>query len=243
MSFAIIGAIIGFLSAGPIAAVFGFLIGMYLEYASKQNNETEEKNEVRSNEGVSDFSHQLLILIAAIMNADGSAMKSELELVKRMLVRTYGEFKASQLLIILREKLKQPQDVTQICRHIRARMAYSQRLELLHILFRISRADAEINPSELQLLHYIATQLAITTPDFLALRAMFVSSPDSDFKILDVSAEAGEEEVKKAYRKMAMRFHPDRLIGLSESEKKAAEEKFIAVQKAYENIKKRKGWA
>jgi len=245
MSFAIIGAIIGFLSAGPIAAVFGFLIGMYLEYAGKQNsnNESTERNTSGNYEGVSDFSHQLLILIAATMNADGSAMKSELELVKRMLVRTYGEYKASNLLIILREMLKEPQDVTQVCRHIRARMAYSQRLELLHILFRISRADAEINPSELQLLNFIATQMAITTPDFLALRAMFVSSPDSDFKILDVSSDAGEDEVKKAYRKMAMRFHPDRLQGLSENEKKSAEEKFIAVQKAYENIKKRKGWA
>ena len=244
MSFAIIGAIIGFLSAGPVAAVFGFLIGMYLEYASKQKNDEHSGNGNSNSEyeGVSDFSHQLLVLIAATMNADGSAMKSELDLVKRMLVRTYGENKASHLLIILREMLRQPQDVTQVCRHIRARMAYSQRLELLHILFRISRADAEINPSELQLLHLIATQLAITTPDFLSLRAMFVSSPDSDFKILDVKPDAGEDDVKKAYRKMAMRFHPDRLQGLSENEKKAAEEKFIAVQKAYESIKKKKGW-
>jgi DnaJ like chaperone protein len=244
MTFAIIGAIIGFLSVGPIAAVFGFLIGMYLEHANKQPEENTQR-QYRSNqsEAVSDFSQQLLVLIAATMNADGSAMKSELDLVKRMLVRTYGEDKAAYLLILLREMLKQPQDVTQVCRHIRARMAYSQRLELLHILFRISRADAEINPSELQLLHYIGTQMAITTPDFLSLRAMFVSSPDSDYKILDVSLDAGEDEVKKAYRKMAMRFHPDRLQGLAENEKKAAEEKFIAVQKAYENIKKKKGWA
>ena len=244
MTFAFIGAIIGFLSAGYIGAVFGFLIGMYLEFANRPTDQDSKKEYSTSNqEAISDFSHHLLVLIAATMNADGSAMKSELDLVKRMLVRTYGEHKASHLLIVLREMLKQPQDVTQVCRHIRARMAYSQRLELLHILFRISRADAEINPSELQLLHYIATQMAITTPDFLSLRAMFVSSPDSDFKILDVSPNAGEDEVKKAYRKMALRFHPDRLLGLADNEKKAAEEKFIAVQKAYENIKKRKGWA
>jgi DnaJ like chaperone protein len=71
---------------------------------------------------------------------------------------------------------------------------------------------------------------------------MFVHSPDSDFTILDVATTATEEEVKKAYRKMAMRFHPDKLQGLGEDEKKAAEEKFVRVQKAYENIKRRKGW-
>jgi DnaJ like chaperone protein len=185
----------------------------------------------------------LLVLIAAIMNADGSAMRSELELVKRMLVRTYGEQRASDLLLVLREMLKEKQDVSYVCRHIRGAMAYSQRLELLHVLFRISRADSEINPSELQMLQFIATQMAITTPDFLALRAMFVTTPDSEYKILDVSPDAGEEDVKKAHRKMAMRFHPDRLLGLSEKEKKAAEEKFLAVQKAYESIKRKKGWS
>jgi DnaJ like chaperone protein len=113
---------------------------------------------------------------------------------------------------------------------------------LLHVLFRISRADSDINPSELQLLQHIATQMGITTPDFLSLRAMFVTSPDSDYKILDVNPDAGEDEVKKSYRKMAMRFHPDRLIGLTENEKKAAEAKFLSVQKAYENIKRKRGW-
>ena len=240
MSFAIIGAIIGFLSAGPIAAVFGFLIGMYLEYAGKQNSNSEstERNTSGNYEGVSDFSHQLLILIAATMNADGSAMKSELELVKRMLVRTYGEYKASNLLIILREMLKEPQDVTQVCRHIRARMAYSQRLELLHILFRISRADAEINPSELQLLNFIATQMAITTPDFLALRAMFVSSPDSDFKILDVSSDAGEDEVKKAYRKWLCAFIPTDCRGFQRTRKRRPRKSSLPCKKPTRTLKK-----
>lgn len=170
-------------------------------------------------------------------------MRSELDLVKRMLIRTYGEQRAAHLLLILREMLKEKQEVGFVCRQIRSEMAYSQRLELLHILFRISRADSDINPSELQLLQQIATQMGITTPDFLSLRAMFVTSPDSDYKILDVATDAGEDEVKKAYRKMAMRFHPDRLLGLTDSEKKAAEEKFLSVQKAYENIKRKRGWS
>ena len=245
ITIAIIGAVIGLITAGPFGALIGFLIGMYIEYmGSDQPKSSDADNtEAYHRQTNTDFSHHLLVLIAAIMNADGSAMRSELELVKRMLVRTYGEQRASDLLLVLREMLKEKQDVSYVCRHIRGAMAYSQRLELLHVLFRISRADSEINPSELQMLQFIATQMAITTPDFLALRAMFVTTPDSEYKILDVSPDAGEEDVKKAHRKMAMRFHPDRLLGLSEKEKKAAEEKFLAVQKAYESIKRKKGWS
>jgi DnaJ like chaperone protein len=121
-------------------------------------------------------------------------------------------------------------------------MSYSPRLELVHVLFRISRADGDISASELNLIQQIATQLGISTPDYLSIRAMFVSSPDSDYQILEITANATEEETKKAYRKMVMRFHPDRLHDLDDAERKAAEAKFIKVQQAYENIKKAKGW-
>ncbi len=241
ISIAVIGAIIGLISGGPLGAVIGFLIGMYIEYAGSESSAQTTRQTYRE-PPPTDFTRHMLVLIAAVMNADGSAMRSELDLVKRMLVRTYGEQRAAHLLLILREMLKEKQDVTFVCRQIRNEMAYSQRLELLHVLFRISRADSEVNPSELQLLQHIATQMGITTPDFLSLRAMFVTSPDSDYKILDVKSDASEEEVKKAYRKMAMRFHPDRLLGLNENEKKAAQEKFLSVQKAYENIKRKRGW-
>lgn len=245
---ALVGAVIGFIASGVPGAVIGFLLGMYVDFISRDSKEQppETQSNFQRERGhipPQDFGQALLVLVAAIMNADGTAMKSELDLVKRMLIRTYGEDKARQMLLILREMIKQRQDVGLVCRQIRTRMHYSQRLELLHILFRISRADGEINPQELQLLQFIAVNLGITTPDFMSLRAMFISSPDSDFQILDVSPEANEEEVKKAYRKMAMRFHPDRLQGLSDAEKKAAQEKFVKVNTAWENIKKKKGWA
>lgn len=236
---ALAGALIGWIAGGPVAAVIGFLIGMYVEYIS-QDQSTDEQPQAQS--GSSDFSTALLILMAAIMNADGVAMKSELDLVKRMLIRTYGENRTRQMLLQLRELIKQRQDISVVCREIRMRMVYSQRLELLHVLFRISRADGEINNQELQMLNSIAVQLGIQSGDFLSLRAMFVTSPDSDYKILDISPSATEDELKKAYRKMALRFHPDRLQGLGENEKKAAQEKFQRVQSAYESIKRKKGW-
>ncbi len=243
---ALVGAVIGFISSGIPGAVVGFLLGMYVDFITSEKSAESESLEPGKKPQTGqqpDFGMALLVLIAAIMNADGTAMKSELDLVKRMLVRTYGEANARQMLLVLRELIKERQDVGLVCRQTRNRMHYSQRLELMHILFRISKADDDINAQELQMLTYIGVQLGITNSDFMSLQAMFFSSPDSDFQILDVSATANEEEVKKAYRKMAMRFHPDRLLGLNEGEKKAAQEKFVKVNKAYEGIKRRKGWA
>ncbi len=269
MGFRLIGAIIGLISSGFYGLIIGFVIGSYIDYAmggnSSQNNNQNEDFTSRnsnsqfrgygysggyssgSNGGYSsgspvDFKNSLLILIAAVMKADGRAMKSELDMVKSMLLRTYGEHETKIMLLQLRDYLKQNHNLTEVCRNLRNRMSYSPRLELVHILFRISRADGDISSAELALIQTVATQLGISTPDYLSLRAMFVTTVDSDFKILDVSPSASEDEVKKAYRKLALRFHPDRLQGLTDSEKKSAEDKFIRVQKAYENIKKNKGW-
>lgn len=228
-----------------IGAVVGFLLGLYIDFISQEKAEEAEPNTrtSRTPPRPHDFRMDLLVLMAAIMNADGATMKSELETVKRMLVRSYGEDETRQMLLILRELVKERQDVGMVCRNLRNRMSYSQRLEVVHILFRISAADSDINNQEYSMLQYIGVQLGITTPDFLSLRAMFISSPDSDFQILDVAPSASEDDIKKAYRKMAMRFHPDRVNGLTEGEKKAAQEKFVRVNKAYENIKRKKGWA
>ena len=224
------------------------MIGSYIDQAYGGTSEESYEQNNFSNPYQSqrvhpaDFKNSLLILIAAVMKADGVAMKSELDLVKSMLLRTYGENETRLMLLKLRDYLKEDHNLNDVCRNLRNRMGYSPRLELVHILFRISRADGLISEAEVQLIQQVATQLGISTPDYLSLRAMFVESVDSDYKILDVSNSASEEEVKKAYRKLALRFHPDRLQGLSDNEKKSAEEKFIRVQKAYENIKKNKGW-
>ena len=250
MSFRIIGALIGFFSSGFFGAIVGFMIGSYVDYAYGAEETTSynqgsfnsyggyQTNQVQP----SDFKNSLLILIAAVMKADGVAMKSELDLVKSMLLRTYGEQESRNMLLQLREYLKKEHNLNEVCRNLRNRMSYSPRLELVHILFRISRADGIISEAEISLIQQVATQLGVSHTDYLSLKAMFVESADADFKILDVSNSASEDEVKKAYRKLAMRFHPDRLQGLSEGEKKSAETKFLRVQKAYENIKKKKGW-
>ena len=58
------------------------------------------------------------------------------------------------------------------------------------------------------------------------------------YKILGLTKNVTDADVKKAYRKMSVKYHPDKLIGVSKDIKKLAEEKFIAVKEAYEQIMK-----
>ena len=85
--------------------------------------------------------------------------------------------------------------------------------------------------------------MGISDKDFESIQAMFIPNTDSDYKILEIDRSASDEEVKKAYRRMAMKYHPDKVSHLGEDFQNAAKEKFQKVNQAYENIKKERNVA
>jgi len=117
-------------------------------------------------------------------------------------------------------------------------MDYSSRLQLLHLLFNVSLADGQVHTSEMSIIGKISGYLGIADSDFVSIRNMFVPETDSSYKILEIGPSATNEEVKKAYRRMAMKYHPDKVIHLGDNYKRTADEKFKKVNEAYERIKK-----
>jgi DnaJ like chaperone protein len=112
---------------------------------------------------------------------------------------------------------------------------------LLHFLFGIAGADGSLSTAEINKLHEIAGHLRVGTYDFESIKAMFVKSADTAYKILEIDKSASDEEVKSAYRRMAKKYHPDKVITQDEAIKRGAEEKFKQVQMAYEHIQKERG--
>jgi len=241
-----IGAVIGFSVFGFFGAIIGFVVGAMFDSRAKfqwdeqyASSYTGQQAYQRSAGG--DFAASLLVLTAAVMKADGKVLKSELAYVKQFYTRQFGTAKTREQMRALKDLIDQPIDVRQISHQIRYQMQYHSRLQLLHYLFGIAHADQHVSDTELSTIHRIAGFLGINNPDFESIKAMFVKDTGSDYKILEVTPDATNEELKKAYRKMAMKYHPDKVANLGADVKKQAEEKFRQVQNAYENIKKERG--
>ncbi|MAZ37793.1 MAG: molecular chaperone DnaJ [Crocinitomicaceae bacterium] len=229
---------IGWAFGGPIGAIIGFAIGSMLDGASNDNR-LGPGSEQPSGRG--DFNVSLLVLCAAVMKANGKVKKSELEYVKQFLVGQFGAQHAKELLIALRDMLDKPIPLNQVTAQISMNMASAMRLQLMQYLFGIAKADGIVDQRELKLLQQISDGLRLSSADFNSLKSMFYVDSASHYDVLNLKKTASETEIKKAYRKLAVEYHPDKVMNLGEEYQKAAKEKFQKVQEAYEQIKLERG--
>ncbi len=230
-----LGGGLGWVVGGPIGGLLGFVVGSMFDSTSTQYS-SDQRGSVRTTQG--DFGMSLLVLVAAVMKADGKIVKSELDYVKQFFVRQFGQESARQALSMLKDLLKQEIPVRDVCLQISRNMDHSSRLQLMHLLFNISLADTKIHPLEIEILEKISGYLGISSSDFMSIKNMFIPETDSSYKILEIEPTASNEEVKKAYRKMAMKYHPDKVSHLGDDFKRTAHEKFSKVNEAYDKIKK-----
>ncbi len=232
-----IGGGLGWAFGGPIGAIFGFVVGSMFDGGSEAVKHGAGTG-YTSRTTTGGYVMSLLVLVAAVMKADGKVLKSELDYVKKFMVHNFGEASAQEAIKMLRDILQQTIPVNEVCLQIKSNMNYSARLQLVHFLFGIAQADGHVDPTELQLITHICNQMGIGNQDFESIQAMFVPNTDNDYKILEIERSATDDEVKKAYRRMAMKYHPDKVSTLGEEVQNAAKEKFQKVNQAYENIKK-----
>jgi DnaJ like chaperone protein len=226
---------LGFVMGGPMGGILGFLVGSMIDSTTGQPS-TYTTSTVRTTQG--DFGMSLLVLVAAVMKADGKVVKSELDYVKQFFIRQFGEESARQALLMLKDIIRQEIPVRDVCLQISRNMDYSSRLQLLHLLFNVSLADSRIQPSEIEIIEKIAGYLGVAASDFLSIKNMFIPETDSSYKILETDPSSSNDEVKKAYRRMAMKYHPDKVSHLGDDFRRTADEKFKKVNEAYDKIKK-----
>ncbi|MDT7828704.1 TerB family tellurite resistance protein [Pricia sp. S334] len=237
-------AIVGYYFFRFPGAILGFLVGSFIDNLSRKGGGAQTMFDDMTRQSVSpaDFELNLLSLCSLVIKADGQVSQREMDYVRQYFLSTYGKDKANAIFRTFNEVVKKREiSARRICSFLNQRTRYEVRLQLLHFLFGIAQADGAVSNAEIGKIKEIAGYLRVGARDFESIMAMFVKSADNAYKILEIEKTASDEEVKKAYRNMAKKYHPDRVNTQNEAIKQGAEEKFKEVQKAYEEIQAERG--
>lgn len=248
--FKYIGAALGFwMFRGFYGILIGFAIGAYLDVITNRSSKNA-RGDFQGNQNQRSYSsfnpndrlsNNLNMLSAAVMRADGKVLKSELNFVKTFFHQQFGSNIAQRRISELKDLLKSNIQVQSICWELNQLVQPGSKSQILYFLFGIAQSDGNISSQEISLLTEIANALRISPAEFDRIRAMFVKDTSNDYSILGVEPNATDSEVKKAYRKLAVKYHPDKAAQMGPEYENNAKEKFQKIQEAYENIKKQRG--
>ena len=262
-----IGGVLGWVITGNVlGAMAGFFLGSLFDGSTTTSSNSYGQsgfgggNAQAYDEGNrNSFLFSMLVLSSYIIRADGKIMHSEMEFVRDFLRRNFGEIAVSEgetiLLRLFEEQKRQgdavfKENIRQACAEMRMHMDYSTRLQLLSFLAMIAKADGTVSLEEVQAVREIGSYLQIDAVDVESILSMGYSSGRGSeranelsqaYKVLGISPSASNDEVKKAYRQMALKHHPDRVATLGEDVKQAAEKKFQEINNAKEVIFKARG--
>ena len=235
-----IGAFIGYFLYRFPGALLGFFLGSLFEQVNVQKVGFNPQGQTLNKRS---FELKLLALAAVVIKADGAIKNEELRYVRNYFIGQYGADRAQEIFKQFNIEIKKEgQSINSLGADFVQATVYATRVQILHFLFGIANADGQISHSELEKLQYISRALNLRLQEYESVKAMFIKQSHQAYAILEISKDASDTEIKKAYREMVKKYHPDRIKTEDEALKKGAQQKFIQIQEAYETLKKDRGF-
>ena len=231
----------------------GFLLGTLVESVVKPSDSqvsygVDEQDQQQGDRNR--FLLTMLVLAAYIIKADGRVMHSEMEFVRQFLRQNFGlaaEQQGNDILLRLFDEEKRQgkaafrKTIRQSCADAGRFLDYSERLQLLNFLVLIAQADGHVDNSEIKALKEVARWMLMQESEVDSMLYLESDSLEDAYKVLGVSPSVSDAELKKAYRKLALEHHPDRVSALGDDVRRAAEKKFQEINAAKERIWKARG--
>ncbi|MBO4642366.1 MAG: TerB family tellurite resistance protein [Bacteroidaceae bacterium] len=247
-----IGGFLGLLQGGPLGALAGFVLGSLFDTITEryQTFTVEEKRTYQQQGERNGFLFSLMVLSAHIIHADGKIMHSEMEYVRRFLRTNFSSQAESEgqeiLLRLFDEKKRMGTDrwnaqMRAICQQLRVVMPAEQRIQLIAFLCEIAKADGSIVTEERNALQQICIEMGLDAGTAEQMMGLGGSTLEEAYQVLGLSPDATDDEVRRAYKKMALENHPDRVATLGDDIKAAAEKKFQKIGEAKDRIYKARG--
>ena len=208
------------------------------------------KNAETTNADADNFLFALMVVASYVIQVDGKIMKSELACVEQTLRRDFSEEtvkKGGEILLRMFSFAKNQGNerylkiVVDCCQQVVDTIDYSGRLQLLTFLVQIARADGQMDDTEMAAMRDVAMWLQIQGHELHSLFYLTGDTLDDAYRLLDVSPQATDDEVKQAYANMVQIHHPDRVAGLGDDVMRGAQRKFQYINDAKERIWKARG--
>ena len=236
-----IGAGLGFLFGGPFGAILGTITGDFFDKTTLKTIST--KRPVSNYDKSLNFITHLVGILISIAKADGHLSVQEIKVIERAFV-SFG-FRGEDLSFIrdlIRHTSRVDLDLRAVCFEYKQYSSYEEKLSLLRIVYLVAFADKELHTNEERMINHIIGYLEINADDAFEIRGEFCSDNNKHYKILNVTRDASIEDVKKAYRLLSKKYHPDRVSHLGDEFATLASDKFQKINNAYEEVKKEKGF-
>lgn len=251
--FKYIGALLGFIYGHSIWMAFvGYILGSFVGgfFTIRKHVHIVTDAVSQATDSRTAFLRALMVLSAHIIQADGHIMHSEMEAMRRFLLNNFGEGtmqQGNQLILDIFQQ-KKSMTPTQWSQYVAAngvRMAMmltvEQRVQLLSFLMDVAKADSHLSPEEVQALRQVAQMMQLNPGMVDQLMGLGGNTLEDAYKVLGLTPQATDDEVRRAYRKLALECHPDRVASLGDDVRRAAEKKFKDITEAKERIYKARG--
>lgn len=258
-----LGGTFGFMLGGPLGALLGAALGHTLDQKVGQGGlaslDLGAQQRVQAVFFMATFS-----VMGHLAKADGRVSEDEIAAAREVMARLGLNSMLRQAAVRLFNQGKQadfPLDdvLQQFKRECHQRRTLLQ--TFMEFLLMAAYADGTLHATERRLLEHISAQLGFDAVEFTLIENMVragrrfdggyrprVQTSDATledaYAVLGVSPQAGDEEVKKAYRRLLSQHHPDKLVakGLPEEMMKLAAERTHQIRTAYEQIRHQRGF-